>query len=118
MRFLADENFPRPSVELLVAAGHDVASVLRRTPPVEDEEVAERASSEQRVLLTFDSDFGEMIFRRGLERPPSVIYFRLDPQTPFQPAMLATDIVKRFEVIGMFTIVEDASVRQRPLPAE
>ncbi len=57
-----------------------------------------------------------MIFRHGLERPPSVIFFRLDPQTPFQPAMLAADIVKRFEVIGMFTVVEEASVRQRPLP--
>lgn len=116
MRFLADENFPRPSIDLLVAGGHDVAIVLRRTPSVEDDEVAERASSEQRILLTFDSDFGEMIFRHGLERPPSVVYFRLDPQEPSQPAALLADITQRFEIIGMFTTVEEASVRQRPLP--
>jgi predicted nuclease of predicted toxin-antitoxin system len=116
VRFLADENFPRASVELLVAAGHDVASVRRRIPAVGDDEAAERASSQERVLLTFDGDFGEMIFRRGLDRPPSVIYFRLHPQTPFAPATLTLGIIERYEVIGMFTVAEEGCVRQRPLP--
>lgn len=99
---------------MLSAAGHDVMSILPRMPPVE--EVAERASTENRILLTFDSDFGEMIYRLGIERPPSVIYFRLDPQSPTQPAELLVDILEDFEIIGMFTVINATSIRQRPLP--
>lgn len=56
MRFLADENFPLPSVRILSAARHDVAAVVQDSPGVADETVLERAVREARILLTFDRD--------------------------------------------------------------
>lgn len=53
MRFLANENFPLPSVRLLRQAGYYVASITEDSPGMEDSEVLTRATDEQRVILTF-----------------------------------------------------------------
>ena len=53
MRFLANENFPLPSVRLLRQAGYDVASITEDSPGMKDSEVLTRATDEQRVILTF-----------------------------------------------------------------
>ena len=61
MRFVADENFPRPALEALRDAGWEVFSVAEECPGISDEEVAALCSETQRILLTFDKDFGELI---------------------------------------------------------
>ena len=66
MKFQADENFSRPALLALRNAGHDIRSVAEESPGLPDEQVAELCERDQRVLLTFDKDFGELVFRRGL----------------------------------------------------
>ena len=68
MRTMADENFPRPALEALRKAGCDVFSIAEDCPGVSDEEVAALCADQHRILLTFDKDFGELIFHRGLPR--------------------------------------------------
>ena len=63
MRLLANENFPRIAVEALRARGHDVAWVRTDIPGASDQDVIHRAVAENRVLVTFDKDFGELAFR-------------------------------------------------------
>ncbi len=58
MRFLANENFPLPSVRLLRQAGYDVASITEDSPGMDDSEVLTRATDERLVILTFDRDYG------------------------------------------------------------
>jgi predicted nuclease of predicted toxin-antitoxin system len=56
-RLLADENFPRPVVEALRALGHDVVTVQEMglgDSSVTDGAILERASAEQRALVTLD----------------------------------------------------------------
>ena len=78
-RVLLDENFPAGAVRELEAAGHDVASVGGVSPGLDDRGVLALARTESRVLLTFDADFGDLIFQRGGSPPPAVVYFRLHP---------------------------------------
>ena len=85
MRFLANENFPLGSVELLRAAGHDVAAIIEDTPGATDTDVLAQAAQEARMILTFDRDYGELIYRRRLPIPTGVIYLRFDPMTPREP---------------------------------
>jgi predicted nuclease of predicted toxin-antitoxin system len=63
--------------EWLRRAGHDVRHLrdegLYRLP---DGDVFRKAAAEQRVILTFDMDFGELFALSG-ERQASVILFRL-----------------------------------------
>ncbi len=69
MRFLANENFPGAAVAALKAAGHDVAWVRSVAPGLADPEVLAWAAREQRILLTFDKDFGELA--RASALPPA-----------------------------------------------
>jgi len=55
---LANENTPKSSVELLRTWGHDVVSVGEKVPGISDREVLELAAREDRVVVTFDSDYG------------------------------------------------------------
>jgi predicted nuclease of predicted toxin-antitoxin system len=66
MRILANENFPALAIEALRAHGHDVVWMHTDAPGSKDRDVIQRAESENRVLLTFDKDFGELAFRLKL----------------------------------------------------
>lgn len=118
MRLLANENFPLGSVRVLRAAGHDVAAIIEDTPGVTDVEVLAQAVREARVILTFDRDYGELLYRHRLPSPSGVIYLRFDPMTPQEPGehVLALLAVPAITLEGKFTIVERARLRQRPLP--
>ena len=65
MRFLADENFPRPALDALRKAGWEVVSIAEECPGVPDEDVAALCAAQERILLTFDKDFGELVFHRA-----------------------------------------------------
>ncbi len=70
MRFLANKNFPRVAAEALRAGGHDVAWVRVDAPGSTDEQALARARADDRVLLTFDKDLGELdIGSAGAEAP-------------------------------------------------
>jgi predicted nuclease of predicted toxin-antitoxin system len=66
MQLLANENFPLDVVEAVRKIGHDVAWIRTDAPGSKDRDILQRAVSEQRVLLTFDKDFGELAFQFGL----------------------------------------------------
>jgi predicted nuclease of predicted toxin-antitoxin system len=70
MRFLADENFPLDSVRLLRSRGHDALAAAESLSGSRDEQILALAARDGRVLLTFDRDYGELIYRRGLPVPP------------------------------------------------
>jgi predicted nuclease of predicted toxin-antitoxin system len=81
-RFLLDENVPLASTQHLRGASYDAAQVAPRET---DLAVLERARGEQRVVVTFDRDFGFLIFRTGVPIPPGVVYFRSPPASPEAP---------------------------------
>jgi predicted nuclease of predicted toxin-antitoxin system len=117
MLFLANENFPLSSIVRLRNAGHDVAAIIEDSPGVKDGEVLAKASQEQRILLTFDRDYGELIYKLKYPRPLGVIYFRFFPRTPVEPAELLLRLLLSEEISlqEKFTVVEFGRIRQRPL---
>ncbi len=75
MRFLADENIPHTAIESIRRAGHDVESIRESRPAAPDGDIAARAASDERTLITQDLDFGELVARRGLTVPLGVVLF-------------------------------------------
>lgn len=118
MRFLADENVPLPSITLLRQSGHNVLAVSEDLSGAADAAVLERAVVEQRILLTFDRDYGELIFRQGLPAPPGVVHLRVLLQTPAETAevVLALCAQDELTLIDHYTVVDPPRIRQRPLP--
>ena len=85
MRFLVDECLSTRVPELLVAAGHDAVHVVDCGLAGEpDERVLAQAADDRRVLLSADTDFGEILARSG-SPVPSVILFRRAAASPSQP---------------------------------
>jgi len=67
LRFLADESCDFTAVRALRAEGFDVLAVAEAIPGAEDDQVIEYAVREERVLLTEDKDFGQLVC---VESPP------------------------------------------------
>ncbi len=117
MLFIADENFPLPSVKKLRSAGHDVVAIITDSPGASDEEILARAVREMRIVLTFNRDFGELVYRLRLPPPQGVVYFRFDPATPTEPAEYLLKLMADQAVTleHRFTVADRRQVRQRPL---
>ena len=117
MRFLANENMPGDAVKAIRAMGHDVAWVRTDAPGSTDEAVLARAQSEDRILLTFDKDFGELAFRTRLPASSGIILFRIENSAPPQAvAIILAALRAHLDWTGNFSVVEEDRIRVTPLP--
>jgi predicted nuclease of predicted toxin-antitoxin system len=77
MRFLIDRCAGRLIADWLRSQGHDVVESRELGPDPGDRALLELAANESRILITIDTDFGQLIFlesaaHRGLVRLPDV----------------------------------------------
>jgi predicted nuclease of predicted toxin-antitoxin system len=116
MRFLADENFPINSIKVLRESGYDIVSVSEDFPSVEDSEVLLYAQRERCFILTFDRDYGELVYHYGFFAF-GVVYFRFKPEYPEEPAEWLLKILDlgEIELLDKFTVVERDRIRQRKI---
>ncbi len=119
MRFLADMGVSQLVVEWLRVNGHETVHLrdegLHRLP---DSDIFLKAASEQRIVLTYDLDFGEILAGSG-GQIVSVILFRLrNARTDFVIQRLA-DVLESSSaelLQGAIVIVEDGRHQVRLLP--
>ena len=117
MRLLADENIPRLVVESICNHGHDAIWVGEKAPGISDREVLSIATAEKRTLITFDTDFGELVFLLGLGAPFGIILFRLPPDSPSSIAQTMVEVLEsQTDWIGHFSVVDENRIRTRLLP--
>jgi len=117
MLLLATEYFPRDAVDALRARGHDVLWIRMDAPGSDDRQVLARAVTENRVVLTFDKDFGELAFHAGLPASTGVILFRMRLRSPAQVAQRVVAVLdSRSDWAGQFAVVEDQRLRMTALP--
>ena len=117
MRILADENVPLIAVKALQTKGHDVLWILAESPGVSDEQVLHQAEQTNRILITFDKDFGELALRKQPSRPPGVILFRTRLVSPARLAEKVAAIIKsRDDWADHFSVVDDKRIRMVTLP--
>jgi hypothetical protein len=116
MRFLANENFPGAAVASLSAAGHDVVWVRTAAPGMADPDVLAWAAREDRILLTFDKDFGELARGSALPRTCGVVLLRIPMPRPGDVGQRLADLITaRDDWAGCFSVIEPGRIRMRPL---
>jgi len=117
MRILANENFPGDAIDALRQRGHDVAWVRTDAPGSSDRQVLQRAETEDRILITFDKDFGELAFRAKLSASSGIVLFRISvPSSAHVARVTVAALESRSDWAGQFAVVEDARIRMTPLP--
>lgn len=69
------------------------------------------------MILTFDRDFGEWLYRRILPVPSGVVLFHLEAPTPNEPAELLLNLLGSgdYKLEGNFTVLTRDPIRQRSL---
>lgn len=114
MKFLADENFPVTAFRILLESGHDIKHITFEMPSITDTDVTEMAINENRIILTFDGDYGTLIFKFGY-RPPGVVCFRLPTISADEPAYILMNLINDTpcQLEHMHTVVENDKIRQR-----
>jgi predicted nuclease of predicted toxin-antitoxin system len=119
MRFLAHENFPGAAVAALKRAGHDVVWVRTAAPATTHLDVLAWAAREERILLPFDKDFGELARGSGHPRAPGIVVLRTPMRRPGDIGQrLARLITAHDDWAGSFSVIEPDRIRMRPLRSE
>ena len=119
MRFLADMGVSTRVVEWLRNNGHDAKHLreegLHRMP---NGEIFTKAIHENRIIITFDLDFGEIVaLSKGRKRASSYSVYII-PEHPISLARLSAvlkDTAKALEE-GAVVVVEESRHRVRYLP--
>ena len=119
MKLLIDECLAREVAEHLAAVGHDAIHVSDRSllgSP--DEGVLAIALAEGRVLVSADTDFGELLARSGAALPSFVLLRRAGHRPSEQAAVLAANLPAIAADLdnGAVAVITNDRVRIRPLP--
>lgn len=114
MKFLANENFPGPSITLLRKHDINIKSIVEQNPRIADEQVMKLGINEKRTILTHDSDYGELIFKFGFRPEAGVVYFRIYDFEPSDPGKILLGLIDQEISFGeKLTVINEHFIRQR-----
>jgi predicted nuclease of predicted toxin-antitoxin system len=121
LKFLVGSAVSPEVAEGLRRGGHDaIHTVDCGLASASDEAILERAASEGRIVVTGDTDFGDLLARSAAGQP-SIILFRRTSGKPLEENLLIARALGKPEVCevldaGGIIVVDPRRVRIRKLP--
>jgi predicted nuclease of predicted toxin-antitoxin system len=117
VNFLVDENISHRIVERLQRDGHSLVLVRDVAFGRQDRDILELARQRIWVILTEDTDFGDLVMQQHLPSA-GVILLRLSgiaraAQPDFTAQAIATHAAA---LLGAFSAISPTGVRMRPFP--
>jgi predicted nuclease of predicted toxin-antitoxin system len=115
LRFLVDESTGKRLNDLLIEQGFDSLFVGDVSAGLSDELVLQKADEEERILVTDDKDFGELIFR--IRKPSGgVVLFRTETTDPNLRMKILLSTIKSHSLQRNFLILTEDKIRIRKIP--
>jgi predicted nuclease of predicted toxin-antitoxin system len=112
LRFLADESCDFGVVSALRAEGYDVLALLEITSRTVDSDVITQAYEENRILLTEDKDFGQLVFASQVDSAGVVlIRYPGNARKSLQEAVLKLVHEQGSEIQSAFVVVQPGHIR-------
>lgn len=116
MKLLADEYCAAGLVEILRGEGHDVLYVAESFPGGNDGVILERPCAEERLLITEDKDFGELVYRlRKPEKGVILLRFAVDERNCKADRLCEVLVEQADRLPDAFVVIEKGKTRFRPL---
>ena len=112
MRFLVDECTGPAVAQWLRLQNYDVISVYDEIRGADDKEVIQKASEQNRILITNDKDFGELVFREKKQHK-GVILLRLEDERAANKVAVLKQLLEKYEssLPEHFIVVTETTVR-------
>lgn len=113
-RFLADESLEYSIVLHIRKNDYDVTAISEQSPSVADERVLEIAYKQNRIILTNDKDFGDLVFLNNMEHK-GIVLFRFKNETAIEKMKAFDSLLESYknELINSFVVIEEDKVRIR-----
>lgn len=95
-------------------ADFDVVYIMETNRGAEDSLILNLANDQQRVLLTQDKDFGELVFRLK-QAHCGVVLIRLEGYLSTLKAEITVNVIMKYknELISAFTVIQPNAIRIR-----
>jgi predicted nuclease of predicted toxin-antitoxin system len=120
VRLLLDQNLSPLLAEELVARGHDAVHVRSfGMSTASDLMIMDLASAEARVVVSADTDFGDLLAQTNAGSPSVLLLRRQDHRRAAEVAellMLNLPMVAEDLEVGAIVVLEDGRIRVRRLP--
>lgn len=116
---IVNENFPYPALCRLRDAGVDVLAVRELMPGASDEAILRKSDETNRWLVTFDRDYGELVYSKRGPASPAILYLRQEPCLLDKPTdWVLTLLDDPMQTQDQFVVICEHTIRSRPLPGE
>ena len=118
MKLAADECCDALLVAVLRRDGHDVWYVMESARGMDDQSILRQAAEDERVLVTEDKDFGELVVRLGLPAY-GIVLLRIEPADSDAKLVRLREVLDKHgaRLAGSFAVVDRWKTRFRPLRA-
>jgi len=113
VRFLLDECIGPVVARWLQNLNHDVISIYDTNRGIDDQQVLQKAVRENRILITNDKDFGDMIIRKK-KKHCGIILLRLeDERSANNKVAVLSSLFEKYvkELSNAFVVVSESGVR-------
>jgi len=96
----------------LAELGYDVVSVIAAMKGSKDMTILEKALSENRIIITSDKDFGDIVFHEHAKHV-GIILIRLQNGTPNNRIKAVENLLANYkdQLVNNFIVVTEANIR-------
>ncbi len=112
IRYLADENIPLVVIKELSEQGFSIESIASSKKGMTDIEIMKFAFDKELVIITFDKDFGQLIFKEKV-KSKGIILLRIPPTSPDKIKSFIKQILedKEFNPLEKFVVIYEKHMR-------
>ncbi|MGH9878855.1 MAG: DUF5615 family PIN-like protein [Nitrososphaerales archaeon] len=115
VKFLADENIPTKTVDHLVENGIDIIPIKNFGYGLDDDEILKLAYRQRRVIITFDKEFGYLVFRKKI-KTFGVLLLRFVPESPEEVSRRIIELINnKVKFPRNFIVLEEEKMRVRSI---
>jgi predicted nuclease of predicted toxin-antitoxin system len=111
---LFETGVGKKAEQAVTELGFDVKTLRYANAKLTDQEILEIAAEQDRIVVTLDKDFGELVFRSH-ERNAGVLLLRMDDASGEAKAKALRDILLSHaeELTGRFSVYQNGILRIR-----
>lgn len=116
MKFLVDVGVSNKVEEYLFAEGHDTKCIRKIDPRLRDSEIINIAAMENRIIVTMDKDFGELVFKTGRVHS-GILLLRLESENSEEKVKIVNSIIQNYskELVNNFCVFQNGRLRIRKI---